>query len=100
MSVELTASTELVDAIGHDQFAAHLALFGATITGQRLSFFGTKTVYALKIPDAPEGAATVTPTFHRHGSGDNATVSVLSLDYRDAAGRTIHPQPATVTDGR
>lgn len=93
MTVELEASTELIDTIGADTFAHYLAMFGASILTTRPTNYGIHTTYTLDVPDAPQGAASVTPTY-QHCAG---TVSILHLDWYDTAGHVIHPQPPEPT---
>jgi len=94
VTVELDASTELVETIGPDRFAHYLAMFGATIRATRPTDFGIRITYTLDVPDAPPGAARVVPTYQTTADG---TVSILHLDWYDAVGHVIHPQPPEPT---
>lgn len=93
MSVELSISTELLDAIGEDQLAHSLRMFDATIVSSRSDDHGFSVVYALDVPDAPQGAARVEPTYGIRGR----TPYLMNLNWYDVAGRLIHPQAAEPT---
>jgi len=93
MPIRLSASTELVDVIGPERFEDYLKAFNATVVGRSLADMGLRTIYTLDIPDAPEGAARVEPLYGARYHGGKATPYLIRLDWYDAAGRLIHPQP-------
>lgn len=81
--VALHVSVELADFCNIKQ---QLQEHHGRIVRRRLSNYGTNYVYSLEVPDAPVGAATMTPTYWAH---DDGTVTVQSIEWRDANGTTI-----------
>ena len=91
MAVELAVSNGLIDAIGTERFAQQLLrLLGATVISTRPGDdLGIGTIYTLDIPDTPEGAVRVEPSYGTRYDGEEATPYLTRLDWYDAAGRFI-----------
>lgn len=81
--VPLHASAELA---GFCDIEQQLRTHHGRIVRRRLADYGLAYVYWLDVPDAPAEAATMTPTYCAH---DDGTVTVQSIEWRDAEGAVI-----------
>ena len=92
MTVDLEVSRELLKEVSRGEFARYLDLFHATVVGERPAGNPFSVIFALDVPDAPKGAARVMPIFRNDGENGNVSVSLVGLDWWDAAGRRIHTE--------
>lgn len=81
--VPLHASAELNGFCDIDQ---QLRAHHGRIVRRRLANYGRAYVYWLDVPDAPAEAATMTPIYCAH---DDGTVTVQSIEWRDANGTVL-----------
>jgi hypothetical protein len=94
LSVELTASSELVDQIGEEQFAEYLAMFDATIVGTQPDEINAWIVYTLDVPNAPDDAVQVIATYGTHQDGAKRTPFLYQLEWFDGVGRCVRTDKA------
>lgn len=81
--VALHVSVELADLCDIEK---HLRAHHGRIVRRRLADYGFAYVYWLDVPNAPANAVTMTPFYCAH---DDGTVTVQSIDWRDANGTVI-----------
>ncbi|MFE2486047.1 hypothetical protein ACFXGR_22655 [Streptomyces mirabilis] len=81
--VALPVSAELADVCDIEQY---LRTLHGRIVRRNLRNYGLTHVYWLDVPDAPADAASMTPIYCAH---DDRTITVQSIEWRDANGAAI-----------
>lgn len=91
--IALPVSVELAEYCAIDRY---LVMLPGRIIRREMDRFSLRWIYRMYIPDAPDGAATMDPTFQRHADG---SVSVQSIEWLRADGSRIDIDRFAFTTG-
>jgi hypothetical protein len=81
--IALPVSVELAEYCDIDRY---LAMLPGRIIRREMDRYSLRWIYRMYIPDAPDGAATMTPIWQRH---DDGSVSLMGVEWLRADGSRI-----------
>jgi hypothetical protein len=84
--IQLRVSAELAEAVEQ-----HMHLIPGRLVRRDTVFGQPRFAYWMDMPDAPAGAAQMTPVFSR---ADDGTIGLLCVDWHDADGNRIAEEAA------